>query len=451
MKKRQRGFIVDPFRFAVAGTLNPTLSNVVFALHGDALPWYDVGNAPHGIANYGATIDTGTKPSFATGSLAIPNSASGVRVASGASSTDFKFGTGSWFMEAQVYTDGIARIFDTRSASGQPGWVFFSSATRELSFQDDGVVYASATNQITPSVWQHIAASYDGTTLRLFVNGAIVHSVVVALNIDTGQHLAIANLNDMSAGNLAQKTAELRIVKGEAVATSAFAAPTAKFTDSGNVRSLQTNVTYSNVLLRSTYDANVNDVSTYARTMTANGGAAVSSAQSKFGGSSLLLDGTGDYLSTPDAADLDLGTGDYQFQVWARRSGSAIDKTILSCYVNATSGYAMAVTTGQIPYWNETGDGIDGTFVDALADLTWEHVAVSRKDAVLYTFVNGVLQRFIDSTQTVNCTGTMFVGRLNNTYPSYDWPGNLDDLQLVKAECQLFKSFLVPTAALPVS
>jgi hypothetical protein len=47
--------------------------------------------------------------------------------------------------------------------------------------------------------------------------------------------------------------------------------------------------------------------SSNARTVTPSGNAQISTAQSVFGGSSLLLDGSGDYLTIADA------TGDFAF------------------------------------------------------------------------------------------------------------------------------------------
>ena len=53
------------------------------------------------------------------------------------------------------------------------------------------------------------------------------------------------------------------------------------------------------------------DSSDTSHTVTANGNAQIDTDQSKFGGASGLFDGTGDYLSIPDSADWDFGTGDW--------------------------------------------------------------------------------------------------------------------------------------------
>ena len=54
-----------------------------------------------------------------------------------------------------------------------------------------------------------------------------------------------------------------------------------------------------------------NDSSPTAKAIAASGNAKVSAAQSKWGGASLVLDGSGDYLSAPAHADFVFGGGDF--------------------------------------------------------------------------------------------------------------------------------------------
>lgn len=60
------------------------------------------------------------------------------------------------------------------------------------------------------------------------------------------------------------------------------------------------------------------DTSGYARAITVAGNAQFSTAQSKFNGSSILLDGTGDYVTASSSSSLSLGTGDFIQCGWAR-------------------------------------------------------------------------------------------------------------------------------------
>jgi len=57
------------------------------------------------------------------------------------------------------------------------------------------------------------------------------------------------------------------------------------------------------------------DTSPTPKTVTAVGNAKISTSQSKFGGSSMYFDGTGDYLTSPSSTDFDLG-GTYTVEFW---------------------------------------------------------------------------------------------------------------------------------------
>src|SRR3990167_9675179 len=84
------------------------------------------------------------------------------------------------------------------------------------------------------------------------------------------------------------------------------------------------------------------DVSASAHTVTANGNAQVDTAQSKFGGASLIVDGTGDYLSVPDHADWDFGTGDFTVDFWFRRNGTQGAFSNMVSSFNGASGWHIA-------------------------------------------------------------------------------------------------------------
>jgi len=59
-------------------------------------------------------------------------------------------------------------------------------------------------------------------------------------------------------------------------------------------------------------------------TFTANGNAQIDDAQSKFGGSSLLLDGAGDYVSAADSVDWTLGTNNFDVGFFFRVPAAAL-------------------------------------------------------------------------------------------------------------------------------
>ena len=119
--------------------------------------------------------------------------------------------------------------------------------------------------------------------------------------------------------------------------------------------------------------ANLNvDLSDPKRTWTANGGAAVS-------GDWLNLDGAGDYLSTPESADLDFGTGDFCVEAFVDISGSpgGYVPVVTKWQTGALSYYFGINSTSHLALFAQIGGGnyfIDAT-TTAIPSGTPTHIA----------------------------------------------------------------------------
>ena len=64
------------------------------------------------------------------------------------------------------------------------------------------------------------------------------------------------------------------------------------------------------------------DLSDNNHSVTFVGDAQISTAQSKFGGSSYYGDGTGDHLTIPSSSAFAFAAGDFTIELWVRRTGS---------------------------------------------------------------------------------------------------------------------------------
>jgi hypothetical protein len=58
------------------------------------------------------------------------------------------------------------------------------------------------------------------------------------------------------------------------------------------------------------------------KTWGATGNAQISTAQSEFGGSSAIFDGTGDYINTTNSSDFNFASGDFTIDFWFRSSST---------------------------------------------------------------------------------------------------------------------------------
>jgi hypothetical protein len=138
------------------------------------------------------------------------------------------------------------------------------------------------------------------------------------------------------------------------------------------------------------------DSSQIGRTVTANGNAQVSTAQSKFGGASALFDGTGDYLSIADSADLEL-SGDFTIDWWFRTTTVTAITADLISKRNASSiapFIAIQQDANLTFYASSDGTNFDiaaaRTLSGTILANTWYHFAVVRSGTSFFTFQDGV-------------------------------------------------------------
>jgi hypothetical protein len=185
-----------------------------------------------------------------------------------------------------------------------------------------------------------------------------------------------------------------------------------------------------------------------ARTLTAVSGAKVSTAQSQWGGSSLLLNGTSDYVSVPASTDFNFGTGDFTLEAWVYLNGNSPVGTggfrigtIVGCDARNT-GWAMSLNissslnTGSGGLVLETkvaGVGSSASGNIPLVFGQWYHVAVSKKGATVSYFVNGDYSGGYVNTQSISTSSAMTIGA-NTQGSTYFYPlnGYIDDLRVTK-------------------
>lgn len=198
------------------------------------------------------------------------------------------------------------------------------------------------------------------------------------------------------------------------------------------------------------------DESSYARTLTTNGNAQVSSAQTLFGNNTGLFDGTGDYISAADNSLLSIAnTTDKTIESWVRITTGARNNTIVnkrpatsahefSFYVDGTNKLTFAAFNA-----GATSVAVVGT--TALSTGVWYHVAAVRS-------TGGVWKIFVDGTQ--DGTGTeastpsttssaLLIGRDGST-AIRDFAGHIAEVRYTNV-ARYSSNFARPTTKFPRS
>jgi hypothetical protein len=188
-------------------------------------------------------------------------------------------------------------------------------------------------------------------------------------------------------------------------------------------------------------------------TFTANGNAQIDTAQSKFGGSSGLFDGTGDYISTPDSGDFTLGSSDFTFDCWFNWSGGSGVRGIFGA--QADSGGTAAATPWVLDH-NTTNvmrglvsNGAGFTVVTGTTAITttgWHHYAFVRTGNTLKLFIDGTQEGgdVAFASSVVNSSNLLAIGQ-GGEFTTSPWDGWIDEFRLSVGIARWTANFTPPT------
>ena len=187
------------------------------------------------------------------------------------------------------------------------------------------------------------------------------------------------------------------------------------------------------------------DSSTNNHAITVNGDAQISTAQSKFGGSSMKFDGTGDYLTLPSDSSLDISTGAYTVELWIYFESAPSTNIILGFAGTSTTGNAQLLYSSSNLVWQTRGTGTYQTAYSwTPSTSTWYHLAVSWNGTNnLRMFIDGQLVATNTVSPAINQNG-LNIGGASDGYGTH---GYIDDLRITKGVARYTSNFTPPTAS----
>lgn len=198
-------------------------------------------------------------------------------------------------------------------------------------------------------------------------------------------------------------------------------------------------------------DASTTFTDETGKTITASGNAQIDTAQSKFGGASCLLDGTGDFLSVPDSTDFEPGSSDFTFECWIRPTVNNVLKCIGGKRLNTgANGYwnIYVNASGKLQLVCVAEDGtttiINISGSTTVTTATWHHVAISKIGTTWKIFLDGVQENSAVETAIVGTAGAaaLNIGRdASNT--TRDFNGHIDEAAVFFGRA-LYTSAFIP-------
>ena len=275
-----------------------------------------------------------------------------------ASSADFAMGTGDFTAEAYIYysrdfsyAEGgySPRVFD--SNSGQLGIYIAGDGTGQIGAFVGGTDTRSST---VPSLrtWNHVAICRSGTTLRIFLNGTVIHSVTNSNSVASAGDFNIGSRSN-GLGGFPGAISNLRLIKGTALYTASFTPPSSPLSNVTNTK-----------LLCCQSSSSTTTATVSPGTITANGNVYANTLTDSQAGEDSLRD-------TPvNGSQEDTGAGGEVVGNYATlnplKNGMSLSNGNLTA-TNSASVYSVALGTIGVPsgkwYWEVTATTASGAAI----------------------------------------------------------------------------------------
>lgn len=386
----------------------------------------------------------------------------------------------------------------------------------------EGNLTISSATTILANTWYHFAVTRSNIgVFDFYINGVISSGGAVRTGALPAVDLCIGGLNSTSTptNTITGYIDDLRITKGVARYTANFAVPTEAFPNTppqliGTIKDSsgtfvsrpviaiphnRASVSYATIsdattgaFTLPTYDGSAHTVialpvegdpywdsvvlamhmdgtngsTTFTdekgHTVTAYGGAQISTAQSKFGGVSAYFDGTGDYISIASSLDYAFSSGDFTVEFFVRFSvvpGAGGYVALLSKQNTTGNEQSFTLWYGGTEKWiftySASGTSTAGTSSGLNGNTpsvgTWYNIALVRANNQLNLFVNGVRGTAFAMNGNAIYSGPapLLVGAANALSPAYFINGYIDDLRITKGVARYIHNFTPPSSAFP--
>jgi len=370
-------------------------------------------------------------------------------------SSGLALGTGDYTIECFVYFTGNSSTSGGIFAAGNPSSAVTVPA---MALRDTTglTIYTGAGQKITGNTglfalntWYHLAMVRASGVIRVYKDGSLVSwddgssTVSDTSDITTDQFVIGKYYSD--SYTLDGMISNLRIVKGTAVYTSAFTAPSSPLT------------AVTNTKLLTCCSNRFRDKSTSAHTLTPSSTPKIQpfspfapSAEydSAVNGGSGYFDGSGDYLRLPSSSDFDF-SGSFTIEVWLYIDDVSTSRTVLGTCANIGG-------RGGIYFGTSSTNFIFFEYITNTTLLTapitryqWNHVAAVRNGVSITMYINGT--SVASTTFSNSFSGDSANGGIGGFYSNpgvYYFNGYMSDMRVVNGTAVYTSNFTPPTAPL---
>lgn len=370
-----------------------------------------------------AQIDTAVKK-FGTGSIQFDGDGDELTYTAPALSGDFTFEA---FVYPESQVESFPQVFAPVSDATVGNRVILSYDTSTYVDKFScrvGSNHIVASSTSSTGQFYHIAVVRSGSTIKMYIDGVSQGSQTFSTSVSSRTAYIGGNSGIGSETYFKGYIDDFRLTNGVARYTNNFTPPRIEHPDFGATRE--------------------------AVPVTANGTAQISTAQSKFGGSSGLFDGDSDYLSIDGTSySIDL-SGDFTIEFFVRHANATGNQKYLDLResgAGALTNYILIDTSTNFRLFIDGSDLLSGGAGGPSAD-TWYHIAVVRNGTSIKYFLDGTEE--LDYTQSTPKDYTLdyswLIG-INGDLRNRDYlNGYLDELRF-SSTARYTSNFTAPTSA----
>ncbi len=353
-------------------------------------------------------------------------------------------------------------IFDISEC--QPFRFVLSSSNVVWQATSSGSTILTATFTWIIGAWHHVVFVRDVSgNISIFINGTRYATANYGSWGSTGVGGVNIGCNRGDTWFFPGFISNARFVKGTAVYTGAFTPPTrplsASGADSASAYPSTSNVNTSfaasaTSLFLNFTNAGVVD-SAAKNVLETVGNARISTTQSKFGGSSMYFDGTGDYLKFPSSELVPFASNEkFTIEGWIYPSAATAGQ-IYGIYTTRNSGisaYAIAITLFGSPLKINVEIATSGSALVTISSSTtisantWYHFAVVHDGTQLKLYLNGTSEGTPATTSQATTLKVMALGRYYVDIDNYYFNGYIDDFRITKGYARYTSNFTPPTS-----
>lgn len=363
-------------------------------------------------------------------------------------STDFDlnstFTIDCWFYQP---TAGDGMIFTRGGGAGS--WsisngheylIFMQSGTFYWMWNASGSPASISVASPAAGAWHHVAVGYNGTTTRVWIDGASVGTSTTGYTLPTTRNITRVGYAPSNELYFSGYISQVRVVKGTdvyGVSNTSITVPTAPLTAITNTK-----------LLLSTTNAGIYDA-TSKNDLETSGSVQISTTQNKWNGSSIYFPGTGAYLIGRTSNLASFETGDFTIEGWIYpTSVTGNDKCLWDTRASAPDAGMVVFVNGSSQLSAFTSNAIRITSSTTLTANTWQHFALVRSGGTMAFYINGTQANTASYSSAITCPGRVTVGgRFDDLAP---FAGYVNDFRVTKGYARYTSNFTPPTTAFPV-